>query len=150
MRFPVLSSRSKNDIMTGVYSVRGDEPIFEVEHVSEVLVLQLIANPAAANYRSKQFEYNRLMKALSEPETRHLLFDFRACQKLDSVSMGIVIALTLRIRELGGNAAICCCSDEISRMVARLNATEPLGQRSEWTHYPTRRHAVETLCAEAN
>jgi len=136
--------------MTGVYSVRGDEPIFVVEQVSEVFVLQLVANPAAANYRSKQFEYNRLMKVLTESETKHLLFDFRVCQKLDSVSMGIVIALTLRIRELDGNAAICCCSDELSIIVARLNATEPLGQRAEWTHYPTRRHAVEALCSESN
>lgn len=136
--------------MTGVYSVRGDEPIFVVEQVSEVLVLQLVANPAVANYRSKQFEYNRLMKSIAEPETSHLLFDFRECQKLDSVSMGIVIALTLRIRELGGNAAICGCSGEISTAVSRLNATEPMGQRTEWTHYPTRRHAVESLCAEAN
>lgn len=136
--------------MTGVYSVRGDEPIFEIEHVSEVLVLSLIANPAAANYRSKQFEYNRLMKVVGEPKTRHVLFDFASCRKLDSVSMGIVIALTLRIRELGGDAAICCCNDEISATVARLNATEPMGQRSEWTHFPTRRHAVEALCADAN
>ena len=137
-------------MMTGVYSVRGDEPIFVVEQVSEVLVLQLVASPAVANYRSKQFEYNRLMKTLAEPETRNLLFDFCVCENLDSVSMGIVIALTLRIRELGGNAAICCCSDGISNAVSRLNATEPMGQRSEWTHYPTRRHAVEALCAEAN
>lgn len=136
--------------MTGVYSVRGDEPIFFVEQVSGVLVLQVVANPAVANYRSKQFEYNRLMKMLTEPETTHLLFDFRVCQKLDSVSMGIVIALTLRIRELGGNAAICGCSDEISTVVSRLNATEPMGQSSEWTHYPTRRHAIEALCADAN
>ena len=69
--------------MTGVYSVRGDEPIFEVEHLAKVLILSLIADPAAANYRSKQFEYNRLMKVVGEPKTRHVLFDFAACQKLD-------------------------------------------------------------------
>jgi anti-anti-sigma regulatory factor len=136
--------------MTGVYSVRGDEPIFEVEHFAKVLILSLIADPAAANYRSKQFEYNRLMKEVGEPETRHVLFDFASCQKLDSVSMGIVIALTLRMRELGGDAAICCCNDMMATTVARLNATEPMGQRSEWTHFPTRRHAIEALCSDAN
>ncbi len=136
--------------MSGVYSVRGDEPIFEIEQVSEVLILSLIPDPAASNYRSKQFEYNRLMKLIGESETGHLLFDFGVCQKLDSVSMGIVIALTLRMRQQGGNAAICRCSDEISKAVGRLNATEPMGQRTEWTHYPTRRHAVEALCASAN
>ena len=136
--------------MTGVYAVRGDEPIFVPEQVSDVLVLSLIADTSLSNYRSKQFEYNRLMKVVGEPTTRHLLFDFRECRKLDSVSMGIVIALTLRMRELGGGAAICCCSEEVSRSVAHLNATEPMGQRTEWTHYPTRRHAIEALCASAN
>jgi len=136
--------------MTGVYSVRGDEPIFEVEHLAKVLILSLIADPAAANYRSKQFEYNRLMKVVSEPKTRHVLFDFDACQTLDSVSMGVVIALTLRIQELGGNAAICCCNEKIATTVTRLNATEPMGQRSQWTHFPARRHAIEALCTELN
>lgn len=136
--------------MTGVYAVRGDEPIFNVEQVSEVLVLSLVADTAAANYRSKQFEYNRMMKEVGEPTTGHLLFDFRECRKLDSVSMGIVIALTLRMRELGGNAAICCCTGEISQSVAHLNAIEPMGQRTEWTQYPTRRHAVESLCSSSN
>ena len=136
--------------MSGVYAVRGDEPVFTVDQVSGVLILTLIADPAAANYRSKQFEYNRLMKVIGEPEVRGLLFDFRVCEKLDSVSMGIVIALTLRIRELGGSAAICGCTDETAKAVARLNATEPMGQRSDWTHFPTRRHAVEALCSEVN
>lgn len=136
--------------MSGVYSVRGDEPVFVVEQVSGVLILTLIADPAAANYRSKQFEYNRLMKAVSEPEITGLLFDFQICEKLDSVSMGIVIALTLRIRDLDGNAAICGCTDEIAQTVARLNATEPMGRRSEWTHFPSKRHAIEALCSEVN
>jgi anti-anti-sigma regulatory factor len=149
---PVKSSfpPEQVDIMSGVYSVRGDEPIFVVEQVSGVLILTLIADPAAANYRSKQFEYNRLMKAVSEPEVSGLLIDFQICEKLDSVSMGIVIALTLRIRDCGGDAAICSCTDEIAKAVARLNATEPMGQRSEWTHFPSRRHAVEALCSEVN
>ena len=115
--------------MSGVYSVRGDEPIFVAEQVSGVLILTLITDPAAAS---------------------GLLFDFRICEKLDSVSMGIVIALTLRIRDCGGDAAICGCTDEIAKAITRLNATEPMGQRSEWTHFPSRRHAIEALCSEVN
>lgn len=78
---PVKSSfpPEQVDIMSGVYSVRGDEPIFVVEQVSGVLILTLIADPAAANYRSKQFEYNRLIKAVSEPEVSGLLIDFQIC-----------------------------------------------------------------------
>ena len=136
--------------MTGVYAVRGDEPIFVVQKVSGVLILKLIADPAASNYRSKQFEYNRMMKLVGEPETSHLLFDFSDCVTVDSVTVGILIALTLRQREFGGQTAMCSCADQIKASVARLNALEPFGRRAAWPHYPTRRHAVEALCSEIN
>ena len=57
--------------MTGVHSVRGDEPIFEVEKSANVLVLQLVRDPSIANYRSKQFEYNRMMKELAAVDVEH-------------------------------------------------------------------------------
>ncbi|MGZ0172691.1 MAG: hypothetical protein ACKVHE_24390 [Planctomycetales bacterium] len=136
--------------MTGVYAVRGDEPIFAVERMADVLVLKLIKDPALSNYRSKQFEYNRVMKTVGEPETKSLLFDFDDCVNVDSVTMGIVIALTLRLDESGGQSAMCCCDDEVKVMIARLNSSAPFGRSAAWTHYPTRRHAIETLCAAVN
>jgi anti-anti-sigma regulatory factor len=136
--------------MTGVYAVRGDEPIFVVEKLSDVLIFRLIADPALSNYRSKQFEYNRMMKMLGEPDVNHLLFDFAECVNVDSVTMGIVIALTLRLGESGGGVAMCCCKDEVREAVTCLNAQEPFGRRAAWTHYPSRRHAIEALRSEVN
>ena len=136
--------------MTGVYAVRGDEPIFVVEELSDVLILKLVADPALSNYRSKQFEYNRMMKIVGEPDVNHLLFDFVDCVNVDSVTMGIVIALTLRLEESGGGSAMCCCGGELKELVARLNAQEPFGRRATWIHYPTRRHAIEALRSNVN
>lgn len=136
--------------MTGIYAVRGDEPIFVVERMAQVLVLKLIKDPASSNYRSKQFEYNRMMKAVGEPETKSLLFDFHHCVNVDSVTMGIVIALTLRLAESGGQSAMCGCNAGLKLEIVRLNATAPFGKSAVWTHYPTRRHAVESLTSAIN
>lgn len=136
--------------MTGVYAVRGDEPIFVLEKLSDVLVLKLVEDPALSNYRSKQFEYNRLMKLVGEPGTAALLFDFGDCVNIDSVTMGIVIGLTLRMNESGGQSAMCRCSDELKVAVARLNVSAPFGKCAAWTHYPTRRHAIEDLYSANN
>ena len=136
--------------MSGVYSVRGDEPIFIVEKLSGVLVLKLIADPSASNYHSKQFEYNRMMKSLSDPETTRLLFDFRDCITIDSVTLGILVSLTQHLDESDGQTAMCNCSLKLRKLMSRLMSLEPVGRQMTWSHYPSRRHAVETLCCHSN
>jgi anti-anti-sigma regulatory factor len=136
--------------MTGVYSIRGDEPIFVVEKVANVLVLKLIADPAASNYHSKQFEYNRMMKTVSEPEVQQLLFDFGDCVNVDSVNVGILTSLAGHLNEFGGRTAMCNCSQKVRRLIARLIKLEPAGKQTVWPHYSSRRQAIETLCSESN
>ena len=136
--------------MAGVYFVRGDEPIFVVEKLSGVLVLQLIADPGTSNYHSKQFEYNRMMKTLREPGVKHLLFDFCDCVNVDSVTLGILVSLTLHLDASGGRTAMCGCDQKLRRSMARLMSLEPPGRRVLWPHFPSRRHAIETLCSDSN
>lgn len=137
--------------MTGVYAARGDEPIFVEEQISDVLILKLIADPAASNYRSKQFEYNRLMKRIGEPDVEHLLFDFTECQKIDSVTVGIVTAMTLHLRQNGGQTvAMCNCHPDLRQTITRLVSLEPANRRTTWPHFPNRRHAMEALGSKLN
>lgn len=136
--------------MAGVYSVRGDEPIFVVEKLSGVLVLQLIVDPSTSNYHSKQFEYNRMMKTLGESGTKHLLFDFCDCVNVDSVTLGILVSLTRHLEESGGRTAMCSCARKLRRSMDRLMSLEPPVRHVLWSHYPSRRHAIETLCSESN
>lgn len=137
--------------MTGVYAARGDEPIFVEEQVSDVLILKLIANPARSNYRSKQFEYNRLMRKIGEPDVEHLLFDFADCLNIDSVTVGIVTAMTLHLRQNGGQTvAMCNCDPELRQTITRLVNLEPSNRRTTWPHFPNRRHAMQALCSDSN
>lgn len=136
--------------MTGVYSVRGDEPIFTAENVSGVLVLRLIADPATSNYRSKQFEYNRMMRDIGEPEIDSLLIDFSECLNMDSVTFGMLVSMTLHLGQTGGTTAVCNCQADVRQTLDTLMSLEPGSRRVVWTHYPTRRHAMEALCSSVN
>lgn len=136
--------------MTGVYSVRGDEPIFVAERLSGILILRLIKDPAKSNYRSKQFEYNRMMRDLGDPEIVNLLLDFSDCVNVDSVTFGMLVSMTLHPGHAGRTTAVCGCREEVRRMLKTLMSLEPASRRVVWTHYPTRRHAIEALCSFIN
>lgn len=136
--------------MTGVYSARGDEPVFVASRLSGVLTLRLIADPAMANYRSKQFEYNRIMRELGKPDVRGLLFDFCDCVNVDSVTFGVLVSMTIHLAQTGGTTAVCKCRSEIRELLDSLMSLEPASRRVTWMHYPTRRHAIEALCSADN
>lgn len=137
--------------MAGVYSVRGDEPIFSVEKTANVLVLQLVPDPSVSNYRSKQFEYNRMVQEInSSEEVEHLLFDLSECGFVDSVTISILVSLTLHMQDYDGIAAMCCCTPEVGQTLNRLMMLEPDNKRATWANYPSRRHAIEALQCETN
>ncbi len=136
--------------MSHLYAARGDEPIFDLEQSDRVLILTMVEDPSAANYRSRQFEYNRLQKRIGDDGLRYLVFDLSQCRFLDSITVGILISLTTTVRRTGGNAAMVGTNPDISKLLSRLMLIEPEEKRAIWTSYPSRRHAIESLISENN
>ena len=100
--------------MASLHAGQGDEPIFQQETLGDVLVLSVIEDPTTANYASKQNEYNRLYRMLSEASRTHLLFDLHCCRILDSVTIGILVSLTNVCRSGGGESAISGLSEDVN------------------------------------
>lgn len=136
--------------MSHVSAVRGDEPIFETEAVDSLLMLTLTGDPSSAGYRSRQFEYNRLRRQISDQDVQFLVFDFHQCGFLDSVTVGILVSLTLAVRQSGGEAVLCGLRDDVCRLLLRLIRIEPQARWLVWNRYPNRRHAVQSLVADRN
>ena len=136
--------------MSDLYAARGDEPIFDVEESDRVLILTMVEDPSAANYRSRQFEYNRLQKRISDHSLRYVVFDLSKCGFLDSITVGILISLTTAVRNIGGDAAMVGTNPDISDLLARLMLIEPEEKRAIWVSYPSRRHAIESLISANN
>jgi len=136
--------------MSHLYAARGDEPIFDIDESDSVLILTMVEDPSAANYRSRQFEYNRLQKRISDHGFKHLVFDLSRCEFLDSITVGILISLTTAVRNIGGDAAMVGTNSDISSLLSRLLLIEPEEKRAVWTSYPSQRHAIESLISLNN
>ncbi|MFP6762432.1 MAG: STAS domain-containing protein [Planctomycetaceae bacterium] len=131
--------------MPSLYTSRGDEPIFQQEKLNDILILTMIEDPAAANYASKQHEYNRLFQLLDSSEVSHLLFDLHRCRILDSVTIGILVPLTGRCRDNGHNVVLSGLTEDVNGMLARLMLLQHDKQRTMWQTYATREEAVVAL-----
>ncbi|MHC4876738.1 MAG: STAS domain-containing protein [Planctomycetota bacterium] len=152
---PILRSESlinggREFLMSNLYSTYGDEPIFEIEEVSGILVLTMVEDPSSANYQSRQFESNRVRKQISDAGTRFLVFDLEHCTFLDSVTVGILIALTTSVRQIAGDAVMAAVSQDVAELLGRLMLLQPDEKRAMWTSFPSRRHAIEAINAGAN
>ncbi len=136
--------------MSHRYATFGDEPIFEIEDVSGILVLAMVEDPSTANYQSRQFESNRVQRLIYEGEARSLVFDMELCTFLDSITVEILIALTTSVRRSGGDAVMAGMTYEVAELLGRLMVLQPDAKRALWNNFPSRRHAIEALNAGAN
>jgi hypothetical protein len=135
--------------MSNLYVSRGDELIFEQSQQDGILTLTLIKDPTGANYGSKQHEYNRLYKMLDDDDDiTHLLFDLHRCRILDSVTIGMLVSLTNRCRQNGGDSVMSGVSEDVNGMLARLMLLQPDGKRAMWESYETRDEAAAALLAQ--
>jgi hypothetical protein len=134
--------------MSDLHTSRGDEPIFEPSRQDGIFTLTVVEDPTGANYGSKQHEYNRLYKMLDDDDITHLLLDLHRCRILDSVTIGMLVSLTGRCRDNGGNTAMCGVSDDVNGMLARLMLLQPDNKRAMWQTYATREDARAALTAE--
>lgn len=133
--------------MSDLSPSRGDEPVFGQHRQDGILTLTLVVDPTESKYSSKQHEYNRLYKMLDEDDVKHLLLDLHRCRILDSVTIGMLVSLTTRCRNNGGESVLCGVSDDVNGMLARLMLLQPDNKRAMWQTYVTREEAASVLTA---
>ncbi|MDA0590809.1 MAG: STAS domain-containing protein [Planctomycetota bacterium] len=133
--------------MSDLTTYRRDDPVFEQHRQDGILTLTLVEDPTESRYSSKQHEYNRLYKMLDEDDVKHLLLDLHRCRILDSVTIGMLVSLTTRCRNNGGESVLCGVSDDVNGMLARLMLLQPDSKRAMWQTCATREEAVTVLTA---
>ena len=131
--------------MANLFSVQGDEPVFAQAREGTILILTLIRDPTAANYASRQYEYNRIYKELDESPETDLLFDLTECVVLDSVTIGMLVSLTNVCRTRGRQSVLAGVSDDVGQMLSRLMLLQPDNKRAMWQCYATRDEALAAI-----
>jgi len=129
--------------MSDLYALRGDEPVFSVEQVGDIVILTMVADVKSSSYQSMQHEYNRLYGVLGQDQVQYAAFDLTNCVILDSVMVGVLVNLTHRIRDRGGNAILIGMSDHVREVLERLMLLQADNKRAMWTTYATRQEAYE-------
>lgn len=130
--------------------MQGDEPIFAIESVGDILILQMVPDPTVSNYVSRQHEYNRLYKQVGDTAGTHVLFDLTGCFMLDSVTIGIMVSLTNRCRQDDGDSILVGISTDIHEMLGRLMLLQPDKKRAMWQTFEDRSAGIAVLNANNN
>lgn len=120
------------------------EPVFKRETVGSALVLTIQREFKHRDYVTFQHEYNDVFAQLDSGFSS-LLFDMRECRHLESVLIGMLVSLTLRIRDLGGDAAMCGLSGNVLESLDALMLLQPGNKRAAWRQFPDRESALAWL-----
>ncbi|MEQ9409079.1 MAG: STAS domain-containing protein [Fuerstiella sp.] len=112
-----------------------------------VMVLRLTADLRACHYHEKQEEYNQLMRQLCDRTSPRLLFDLSECRILDSVTVGIMLALSKAAIRENGAVGLSSVSARIERILSRLMLLEPRHRQLTWDVYPDVDQAIVRLSA---
>jgi anti-anti-sigma regulatory factor len=137
----------RKSVVSGLNADQQDDTIFEVETVGDVVVLQVVSDPSVVNYVTRQHEYNELYKMFREQPEKNLIFDLTGCVMMDSVTIGIMVALTKLVRTNDAESILVGVSNEINEILGRLMLLQPDGKRAMWQSYMTRDDGIALLDA---
>ena len=82
-----------------------------------------------------------------DDDITHLLLDLHRCRILDSITIGMLVSLTSRCRDNGGQSVMCGVSDDVNGMLARLMLLQPDSKRAMWETYAPHEEAEAALPA---
>ncbi|MCA8987384.1 MAG: hypothetical protein KDA78_07075 [Planctomycetaceae bacterium] len=124
-------------MMSSVYYLKGDEPVFDLLSSGNYNVLRVAADPGSHNYDSRRFEYNRLFQQIGVSIPSYLIFELSQCRNMEPVTLRMMADLTLRARQCHGDACLVSCSPELEERIAQVSELLPSSRRFLWSGYQT-------------
>lgn len=85
--------------------------LFSERFHNETLVVCL-HDSTEHSYYQKQIDFNRLMGIVDRHRCRQLILDLHHCQSVDSITLGMLVGLTRRIRSWRGRAVLAGLSTQ--------------------------------------
>ena len=123
----------------------GKMRIFDVEYSGHTLIVTPQGNLYEYRYNELRDAYNDVYRMISDDSARHLLFDFVNLTRFGSAFIGIMIRLSKKIRNGGGNAGLCNLSDDMSETLRTMLLLDNIEGGSYWTGYSSREVALAAL-----
>ncbi|MHC4878650.1 MAG: STAS domain-containing protein [Planctomycetota bacterium] len=121
--------------MSTGFEAGGKSTMFDIAESRGVLILTLQGNLEAVEHRTRQLEYNHVMKLVTESDTKCMVFVAAECDYLDSASLGVLISLTTCARKHDGDAVLVGVTDSLADLLERLMLLEPDNRQVFWACY---------------
>ena len=123
-------------------------PVFEFECVGDILVVEPTGSLMEFRDADIRNAYNDTYRRLDADEVTHLLIDFSKLDYFGSTFVGMLIRLAKKARLGGGEAVLCCLSDNMNQMMKSLMLLENARTDCFWVPFKSRAEAISSLNAK--
>lgn len=120
-------------------------PVFEFDQVGNILVVQPTGSLMEFRDADIRNAYNDTYRRLDDDDVAHLLIDFTKLDYFGSTFVGMLIRLAKKARLGGGEAVLCCLSDNMNQMMKSLMLLENARTDFFWVPFKSRAEAVASL-----
>mgnify|MGYP000250563203 CR=1 FL=1 len=119
--------------------------LFRCHQQRDAIVLELDGDFRRCSYVQKQEDYNRMMQKLDNVSAPRVVFDLSQCQRLDSVTVGILIGLTRHAVRRGGQTGLVGVASATRISLDQLLLLEPRHRQLQWDIYDDVGSAVQSM-----
>lgn len=113
--------------------------IFEVEQVTQNLVVAPQGSTLQYQYSNVQIESNKVLRMFDTPEVKNVIIDLSNVDYLDSIIIGAIIRLLQRAKQSGGQAVFCNACENMQNILKCIK----IG--TLWPLYESREAAITAL-----
>ncbi len=127
-----------------------DTTVFEFDHVGDILIVSPTGSLMKFRDGDIRNAYNDTYRMLDQEDIKHLLIDFTKLDYFASTFVGMLIRLAKKARLGGGEAILCCLSDNMSQMMKSLMQLENTRTDFFWVPFDSREEAVASLMSSSD
>lgn len=121
---------------------------FELTEEDSCLVAKFCGQISTNAYADFRNDYNEICRRLMEVDRKCLVLDLSETKYFSSLFIGIVVKLSVTIRNQGGHLALCGLSDQLKDLMKQLLLLERQTDSVRRLHnFATRPEAIASLTA---
>ena len=123
-----------------------NEYSFELVEDGPCLIAAFVGDISTHGYTDLRNDYNEICRRLGEAEPVRLIIDLTETKYFGSLFIGMIVKLSVSIRNQDGHLALCGLSTQLIELMKQLLLLEREShQAKRLRHFPTRAEALRAM-----
>ncbi len=119
---------------------------FQILEDNDCLIACFTGEISSHGYSEFRNDYNEICRRLNDANSKRLVIDLTETDYFGSLFIGMIVKLSVTIRNQQGQLALCGLSDQLQELMKKLLLLErESDSASRLKHLPTRQEAVNAL-----